>query len=216
MSPNFSCLIFDPLQQPEVRIATGLRWRLQAETRREGEKGFRPQTHGDFRGKDGKVKMQSEETGGEEDGYGKGRRGAELASPGSWVRPRASLQLGQITAVKGVSGSAGSASFEKAELHKAFGRSFTSCSVFQNHLFLPRRVPLPHFQTLNEAAPCQMGKLRPGGADLPNATRPTADTAALPPCRRGMRGCAMARTNSIPSPPEWPGVPHHPTLHSAH
>lgn len=69
--------------------------------------------HGDFRRKDGKatVKLQSEETGGEEDGYGKGSRRAELASLERWVKPWASPRLGEITASNGVSG-AGSAGLQ--------------------------------------------------------------------------------------------------------
>lgn len=81
----------------------------------------------------------------------------------------------------------------QAELHKAFGRFFTSCSVFQNCLFLPRRVSSLHFQTLNEAAQrhLQMGKLRPGGADLPKTTQQgnskhPANTTVLPSSRSGM------------------------------
>lgn len=44
--------------------------------------------------------------------------------------------------------------------------------VFQNCLLLPQCVSL---QTLCEAAQChlQMGKVRPGGAELPKATQQT-------------------------------------------
>lgn len=99
---------------------------------------------------------------------------AELVSVRSWVKPWASLQLGENPAGNGVSRGVSAGPTASRELN--------SIKASEDSLLCVSKLPPPYtvsLQTLNEATRChlQMGKLRPGGADQPKATsRPTANT----------------------------------------
>lgn len=152
--------------------------------------------------------MQSEGIRGEEDGYG--MRAVEQ----SW-HSQAFLQLRKITAITEVSGggSEGSASFQKSELHKSLKDSLLLALCFKTASSFHSVLHCKHFVKLLSVI-YRWGNQGLEELSCPKPpSRPTANTAGLPPCSSGVQGHMFSWTNS-PNPPEQHSNAHHSAVHS--